>query len=414
VHILFSNVTIVGLGKSGLSAALFLLRRGSRVSVTEASRDVRVLERARLLKKRSVRVEVGGHTRKWIEGRTLVVTSPGVLQESLPLQWARAQSIPVIGEMELAAQFFPGKSIAVTGTNGKSTVTTLVGEILKETGQDVRVGGNLGVPFTELVDGASRSSLAVIEVSSFQLETIRTFRPWIAVVLNITPNHLDRYPTFSSYRKTKLRIFENQTEGDWALLEESEAKTLEFLRPRVQTFSSGGARGRDPNEEAVRCVARMVGVDEGFVQKGLKRFHGLEHRLEFAGERFGIRFINDSKSTNIASTLWAIDRVQGPGVWILGGRDKGADFRLLEGPLRLKARGVVAMGEAREKIQAALAGSLTVLPAGSLKHALQCARTLAQRGDSIVLSPACASFDEFTNFEERGKAFKALILNGET
>ncbi|MBI2870337.1 MAG: UDP-N-acetylmuramoyl-L-alanine--D-glutamate ligase [Candidatus Omnitrophica bacterium] len=406
------RVTIVGLGKSGISAALFLYRRGVAVSATDSGRESSVLTGAEELRRLGIPVEWGGHTEKFLKGSDLVVMSPGVPRESLPYRWAFQRAVPVIGEIELASQFFPGRIIAVTGTNGKSTVTTLIGKVLARAGLDVRVGGNLGTPFIELVEGTTPSTWAVIEVSSYQLESIRSFHPSIAILLKVTPHHLERYPDFESYRATKRRIFSNQTGEDWAIVSEGEAGRLEGVSARVRTIPECTHDGTNPNIRAVYEAAQAVCIPRETVDAVLKDFKGLEHRLEFVLERRGIRFFNDSKSTNVASTLWALSQIKERGVWILGGRDKDGDFRELAGPLKVRARGVVAMGEAREKIRMNLEEIGPMVLARELEEAVSCALKLAQEGDAVVLSPACTSFDEFMNFEERGRAFKALVRNG--
>lgn len=404
------KVAVIGLGASGVSAAKLLLARGSEVRATDVSHDEPVRQRAEELSGLGVLVELGGHSKDFIKESDLVVASPGVSKGCEPLEWARDLEIPVISEIELASSMFRGEIIAITGTNGKTTVTTLVGEILKEGGKDVVVCGNIGNPFSGEVEGATYGKIAVVEVSSFQLEWITNFRPHVSVILNISPDHLDRHQDFEEYLLSKARIFENQTEEDYCLLKEDLPFFNGSVRPRakVLTFSQGGA-SLDPNQEAARLVGDIYRIDEQKISDVIHRFRGIEHRLEELATINGVRFINDSKATNPHAVTWALERVESPLILIAGGRDKGSDFRILKDPIQSKVKLLILLGEARGKLKTALKGSTRIIEVATLEEAFSIARWEGETGDCVLLSPACASFDMFKNFKERGRRFKELV-----
>ena len=444
------KVAVVGLARSGVAAARLLQAAGAAVTVADGKAEKDLAGALARLDRAAIHVRLGAGYEKALAGMDLVVISPGVPTELTVLNDARRNGIHVIGELELAARFVKGPILAVTGTNGKSTTVTLTGLLLKESGKRVFVGGNLGTPLSEAALEAQQNSHAgyeylVVEVSSFQLETIRTFRPWIAALLNITPDHLDRYPSLAPYVAAKARIFENQTDQDYALLNRDDARVaecagtvrarrLEFSRrqPVHDGCSVEGDRlvvrfnGRETvvcrvpeirvpgahnlaNAMAAVTMASVCGCPPEVMQRVLRTFPGLEHAMELVREREGVQYINDSKGTNVDATLKALDSFDHPIILIAGGKDKGADFRKLREAVRRRVKHVILIGEARAALKQALEGSSALTDAASLRAALETASTLALPGDIVLLSPACASFDMFADYQDRGRQFKALV-----
>ena len=433
------KTVVVGLGRSGRASARLLASQGAEVWVTDRRPAESLSGEVESLKDQPVRFALGGHPESVFSGAALVVVSPGVPAESLPLS-----GIPVIGEVELAFRNLPAPVIAITGTNGKSTTTTLVGEILKAAGRRVFVGGNLGVPLTEAVLGGGPLDWVVAEVSSFQLETIRTFRPKIAALLNLTPNHLDRYKGLSDYTRAKLRIFSNQKEEDWAVLNhDNPVPGLNRAHLRSRVVSIGRIR-RPPKGvwlEGDRLISNLDGLQEVITRTGillrgvhnlenamaaialgqlagcpmepirtaLRTFSGLEHRLEVVGTRGGVAYINDSKATTVAATASALCSFNEPVILIAGGQDKGMSFISLKPLVSKKARAVILIGESRERIRKNLEGDVPIHEAGSLREAVETAVRMARPGGVVLLSPGCSSFDMFRDFEDRGRQFKALV-----
>jgi UDP-N-acetylmuramoylalanine--D-glutamate ligase len=358
-------------------------------------------------------VEVGGHTRPAIEGRDLIVLSPGVRPDAAPVAWAREKGISVASELELAWTVCPAKVIATTGTNGKTTTTTLIGEILKAAGHRAFVLGNIGTPFSAHVLEMKKSDYVSLEVSSFQLETIQTFHPHVALILNVTPDHLDRYRDVPEYLEAKKRIYRNQDKNDWLILKETDEalRALGVHAPsRVLFFGKNPEdAGFNQNQQAVLAVARALGIDREMCLKVFRDFKGVEHRLEFVRDLDGVEYVNDSKATNIDSTVWALRNVKKPVILIAGGRDKGSDFSSLKSLVKEKVRQVVLVGEASDRIASAWKDIVPLEIAVSFEDAVSRARRHARLGDCVLFSPMCKSFDMFSNYEERGRIFKGLV-----
>ena len=479
------RVLVVGLGKSGLAAARFLKERGARVTVSDARPALLIKELPSLLDA-GIMVETGSHGLLTFRRQDLIVVSPGVPANVPELAQVRALGMRIVGEFELGTRYLEGEVIAVTGSNGKTTTTTLLGEILKASGRPTLVGGNIGRPVVELVGDSARFSergsfgradaessaalgndnraalgndngeevWSVLEASSFQLETIESFRPRIALVLNLTPDHLDRHGTFARYAAAKARITENQTAEDFLVLNAEDKETQRIAahvfadghRTRAQIFwfsarrqvkqgafvqgetiffraSEGGAA--EPvmpvseiplagahnveNVLAAVCAARLAGVDAAVIRAAVARFKAVEHRLEFVRELEGVRYFNDSKATNVDATAKALAAFASGVHVVLGGKDKDSDYSVLAPLLRERAKTVITIGSAAEKIERELAGVVKMESMGTMDRAVARARELAVPGDVVLLAPACASFDQFENYEQRGRVFKELV-----
>ncbi len=407
------KVTVVGLARSGLAAARLLKKCGADVTVTEAKRSEQLERLVRELGEEGVVVEIGGHSRETVRGRDLLVLSPGVRPDALPVVWAGEEHIEVISELELAASVCPATIIAITGTNGKTTTTTLVGEVLKAAGRKVFVLGNIGTPFSAHVLEIKKGDFVSLEVSSFQLETIRGFHPHLAVILNLTPDHLDRYRDVAEYLEAKKRIYMNQDRGDWLVLNETDEalRTLADTAPaRVLFFGKNPQdAGFDQNQQAVLAVAAALGLDRRVCLEVFRNFKGVEHRMEFVRTLDGVEYLNDSKATNIDSTVWALRNVKKPVVLIAGGRDKGSDFGSIADLVRQKVKFVVLVGEASDRIAAAWRSVVALEQVATFEQAVQSARRHARAGDYVLFSPMCKSFDMFTDYEHRGRTFKELV-----
>lgn len=406
------RVTIIGLGVTGISSAKLLISRGAKVGVSDSAVSDEIRARASELRQIGARVEVGRHTRDFVAGSDFVVASPGVSVNSAVLKMILEDAkIPIIGEIELASSLFRGEIVAITGTNGKTTVTTLVGEILRDAGKDVVVCGNIGNPFSGEVEDGNDGKIAVLEVSSFQLEWIAKFKPRVSVILNVTDDHLDRYQDFDQYLSTKARIFINQTEEDFCCLNVDDPGLRKLVsRPRAKVLTFGQNEDRsDPNEKAAMLVGSIYGIDEGQMAKTVDQFKGIEHRLEYIAAIDGIRFVNDSKATNPAAVCWALKMVKEPIILLAGGRDKGCCFGSLKSLVQARVKLLVLFGEAKEKMRKDLGGLVPIKEAETFQEAFGIARRAGRKGDCVLLSPGCASFDMFSNFEERGKAFKELV-----
>jgi len=445
------NVTVFGMGRSGQSAADLLLDRGAVVTLVEEHPrpDLEVLRAT--YEQRGARICFGGNLESVLSQSELLVVSPGVSVDHPVLQRARQQNIAVMGEIELAACFLRAPIIAVTGTNGKSTTVRLIGSILEASGKHAFVGGNLGLPLCEAVPRLTDPSPAadydyiVAEVSSFQLETIQRFKPWIAALLNVTPDHLDRHPNQEAYQAAKRRIFENQTDQDWMIINaddpivgsmavDAKARLCEFslchevpqgiyqegtmVRARLAgneeiVLDRDDIPMRGQHNVANAMVALYVGLLCGSSReemvKGLKNIPTFEHAVEPVRTWRGLTFVNDSKGTNVDATLKALQSFEQPVVLILGGKDKGGDFRMLLEAIHSGVKGIVVIGEAASRILAALEGSTTMMRATSLEDAVSQAIALASSGDVVLFSPACASFDMFQNYHQRGLEFKRVV-----
>jgi len=438
------RVLVVGLARTGVATALFGAGYGAKVTATDEKPEAQLAETAAKLRVAGVTVELGGHRPEIFSEQDLIVVSPGVPAKLAQLEQARARGIPVWSEIELAWRLLRGKLIAVTGSNGKTTTTSLVAHILKTANIPTLVGGNIGVPLLALVESSMDTTVTVAEISSFQLETIEAFRPEIGVLLNLTPDHLDRHASFEEYAHAKLRIFENQLERDAAVLNADDPEVTRrmpsrghiywfsrqkrvaegaFLRDDQIIFRMDGAevalarrediplRGEHNVENvlAACAAAYLAGADPAAIANGVKTFQGVEHRLEFVAEVGGVNFYNDSKATNVDATLKAIEAFPGPLIVILGGKDKGSPYAPLRELLRERARLAVLIGAAAEKIAAELGDAVAVEQAGTMDRAVRIARERAKPGDTVLLAPACSSFDQFENYEQRGRVFKELV-----
>jgi len=438
------RVLVVGLGRSGVASALFLKSKGARVTVSDAKSEEQLREEIPALLDQGITVETGGHGERTFQNQDLIVVSPGVPVDAEPIMQARALGQNVIGEIELAAEFLQGEIVAITGSNGKTTTTTLLGKILATAGLKTLVGGNIGTPAISLVAQSAPETVTVLEVSSFQLETIRGFRPKIAVVLNVTPDHLDRHRTFAAYVDAKSRLFENQQSPDFAVLNADDPTCVELAgRTRAQVFwfsrkheveqgsfvragevvvrRAGSEQEVMPISEiplkgahnlenvlAAVCASALMGSAVGKIRSAVRDFKAVEHRLEYVATVRGVEYYNDSKATNVDATIKALESFPSKIHLILGGRDKGSDYTLLNDLLRERVKCVYTIGTAAEKIQSQIKAA-KVVPSGTMETAVKQASTSAQAGDIVLLAPACASFDQFQNYEHRGGVFKDLV-----
>jgi UDP-N-acetylmuramoylalanine--D-glutamate ligase len=404
------KVTVVGLARSGLACAQLLSDLGAEVSVTDCSDTPAVRLNTVRLKEKNIRFESGKHTPEFIAGRDFIVISPGVTNTSLPVTWARELGIPVIAEIEVAWMVCPACVIAVTGSSGKTTVATLIGKVLEASGKRVFVCGNIGTPFCGEVAKIGPDDFVSLEVSSFQLETIRSFKPKIAVMLNFSRNHLDRHKDIEEYLNAKKRIFMNQGEDEFLVLNKQDP-VLKGLageaKAKAVYFSETGQF--NPNQAAVAAVSSILGINNDLCARVFADFKGLEHRLEYVTRVNNIIFINDSKATTVESAVWAIKNISSPVILIAGGRDKGVDYRGIIDVSRKKVKEVIVIGEARQKIEDALRGALPLNDASTLEEAVRKAFHDAAPGDCVLLSPMCSSFDMFLDYEERGRVFKNAV-----
>jgi len=436
---------VVGLGKSGVASALFLKSRGARVTVSDAKPEAELRNEILVLLEHGIAIETGGHGDRTFRGQDLIVVSPGVPYDAPQLVQARNLAETVIGEIELAAEFLPGPIAAITGANGKTTTTTLAGEIVTAGGFTTLVGGNIGTPAITFVDKATADTWTVLEVSSFQLETIVTFRPKIAAILNITPDHLDRHKTFTNYVNAKARIFENQGPGDFTVLNADDPATAALAdRTRGQIFwfsrkkevpkgayvYDGRIVFRDrlgqreimlvseiplkgahnlENVLAGISIGALVGCEPAQIRESIRRFKAVEHRLEFVAKVAGVDYFNDSKATNVDATIKALESFPANIHLILGGKDKGSDYTVLNDLLRGRVKRVYTIGAAAAKIESQIRGAADVVHAETLESAIRKASESAQPGDIVLLAPACASFDQFKSYEHRGQVFKEIV-----
>ncbi|HSL23008.1 MAG TPA: UDP-N-acetylmuramoyl-L-alanine--D-glutamate ligase [Vicinamibacterales bacterium] len=435
------RVVVVGAARSGVAAARLLAKRGASVTLTDLKSRI---DEAEALAAAGVNVELGGHDINTLTRADLVVLSPGVPARQPAIDAARERGIPVIAELELASRWLAGNVIAVTGTKGKSTTTTLIGRMLVEGGLRVAVGGNIGLALSAQVDDSTPDTLHVVEVSSFQLEGTDTFHPWVAVLLNFSPDHLDRHASVEEYSAAKGRIFARQDARDWAVVNADDPRVLELARHgRARQLRFGGAALREGiavtadaiarreggREEvlvplssvrligrhlladvAAACgVATIAGVPASAMTRAVEGFGGLEHALEPVAEVRGVRFVNDSKATNVDSARRAIESFDAGLVVILGGRFKGGDLRELREPLATRATAVIAIGDARPLVRQALEGAVAVREAATLHDAVRAAYAAAGGRGTVLLAPACASFDMFRDYAERGRAFKEEV-----
>jgi len=402
----------VGLGRSGLACANLLYDLGAEVSITDNQDNEATFLNASRLRSKSINLELGRHTQEFIKNRDFMVVSPGVPNNALPIVWAEQFNIPVMSEIEFAWLLCPGHVIAVTGTNGKTTVTTLIGKLLEAAGKNVFICGNIGNPFSEEVAKIEAGDFVSLEVSSFQLEKIITFKPKIAVMLNFNCNHLDRHKDIAEYLGAKKRIFMNQDNSDYLVLNYDDPVVRDFGKEaKAQIIYFAEREGLNPNQSAVLAVASILGINSELCFKVFREFQGIEHRLEFIAEINNVKFINDSKATTADSTIWALKNIPEPIILIAGGKHKGIDYRVIRDLARERVKEAVLIGEAAGKIEDALKDLLSIQRAVTLEEAVQKAFSKASPGDCVLLSPMCSSFDMFQNFEERGKVFKETVFN---
>ena len=437
-----SQVVVLGAARSGLAAAELLVRRGARVTLSEART---VVDNAASLHAAGIALELGGHRPETLARAELIVLSPGVSPRLPVVEQAQRAGIPVISEIELAARWLRGRIVAVTGTKGKSTTSALTGRILEAGGQRTVVGGNIGTALSSQVEDSAPDVIHVVEVSSFQLELTETFRPWIAVCLNLSPDHLDRHTSFEAYADAKARIFANQTSDDAMVLNADDPRVLEIARrgracllrfavtsqldegvqvtdDAVARRSANGDRPLIPlsvvcltgrhflsDVAAAAAVGTIVGVPADAMTRAVQSFVGLEHTLEFVGEVSGVRFVNDSKATNLVAARAAIESFPQDLIVILGGQFKGGNVADLVEPLAARSARVVAIGEARPLFREAFGQMVDFREADTMREAVRGSFGLARPGDTVLLAPACASLDMFSDYAERGRVFKEEV-----
>jgi len=435
-------VVVVGAARSGVAAAALAARRGAHVTLSEMRDTFDGVER---LRADGVELELGGHRAETLASADLIVTSPGVPAEQPVFDAARARGVETIGELEFAWRWLAGRVIAITGTKGKSTTTTLIGRMLEAAGKQVMVGGNIGTPLSAQVEESTADTVHVVETSSFQLETTTSFHPWIAVWLNFADDHLDRHPTVAAYAAAKARIFANQDANDWAVLNADDRAVVEHARgtgaQRVMFSLEGGVRdgfvvdgdwivrragtqverliplgaveltGRHMlnNVLAAAAATHVAGVRPEAMVSALRGFHGLPHVMEPVAAVGGVRFVNDSKATNVEAARRSIESFDRGVVAIVGGRYKGGDFRELGGPLATRGRAVIAIGEAAPRVRKALADIVRVIDAPSMRDAVERGYEAARPDGVVLLAPACSSFDWFRDYAQRGEVFKEEV-----
>jgi len=438
------KILVIGLARTGVATSLFCARHEAIVTAVDTRPESDLAEIAAKLRAAKISLQLGGYTEKILDGHDLVIPSPGVPADSAILKAARANNIPVWSEIELADRFLHGRLVGITGSNGKTTTTSLIEHILKNSGFSTLLAGNIGTPLIDVVEQTTDQTITVVELSSFQLELIETFRSNISIFLNLTPDHLDRHGSMEAYAAAKARIFEKQTAADFAILNADDPASTPYAptKPKVFWFSrkqrvAQGAfllgeeiifrhhgeeeiilkqseiplPGAHNLENVLAAVAatRLAGAQPNGIAKAIRSFSGVEHRLEFVAERNGVRYYNDSKATNVDATLKALDAFPGRILIILGGKDKGSDYTVLRTPLREKAILALLIGAAAQKIESQIAGSVAIERAGTIQRAVEVASRAAQPGDIVLLAPACASFDQFENYEHRGRVFKQLV-----
>jgi UDP-N-acetylmuramoylalanine--D-glutamate ligase len=438
------RILVIGLARTGVATSLFCAKHGALVTAIDTRSESELAEHAAKLRSHNVALKLSGYSPEILSSHDLVIPSPGVPADSEILKTARAQKIPVWSEIELADRFLNGRLIGITGSNGKTTTSSLIEHILKNAGFNAFLAGNIGTPLIDVVEKTTDQTITVAELSSFQLELIETFRPNISVFLNLSPDHLDRHGSMEAYAAAKARIFEKQTAADFAILNADDPASTPYApsKPKVFWFSrkqrvAQGAflRGeeivfrRDGEEQVILKQAEsplpgahnlenvlaaiaatcLAGASPAQIANAIRTFAGVEHRLEFVAEHNGVRYYNDSKATNVDATLKALDAFSGRILIILGGKDKGSDYTVLQTLLRQKAILALLIGAAAQKIEGQIAGSVAIERTGTLERAVEVASHAAHSGDIVLLAPACASFDQFENYEHRGRIFKQLV-----
>lgn len=441
------RVLVVGLGKSGLAAALFLRHHGAQVTVSDVRSAEALAKDIPALLDEGIMVETSGHGLLTFRRQDLIIVSPGVPLNTPELAQVKNFGVPIIGELELAARFIQGKMLAITGSNGKTTTTALVGAILAKAGIPTLVGGNIGVPVVSLIEESTPDTWSVLEVSSFQLESTVEFHPHIAVILNITPDHLDRHGTFEKYALAKERIFAVQDANDFVVLNADNARvalaasrsaakvywfSIEHAVAQGAWVEAGYVVYRPARDAAIEtvmplsgiplkgehnvenvlaavCAARLAGAAPGAIRRAVESFQAVEHRLEYVATINGVEYYNDSKATNVDATMKAVAAFSSGVHLILGGKDKGADYTTLAELLRARARAVYTIGSAAAKIESQLRGVISIHSCGTLDNAVSAAACAARPGEIVLLAPACSSFDQFESYEHRGRVFKELV-----
>jgi UDP-N-acetylmuramoylalanine--D-glutamate ligase len=439
------KILVVGLGKSGLAAAEFLSSRGAIVTANDAQPAEKIAPAINQLIEKNIEVVAGSHPISLFENSDLIVASPGVPLALECFQKAKDAGVPVISEIELAAHFLRGRLIGITGSNGKTTTTTLIGEVLQDAGFKTQIGGNIGTPLISLAETSCEDGLTVIELSSFQLEAVESLHLFAAVMLNITPDHLDRYDSMNHYAAAKANIFRNQTSQDLAVLNADDERVAAMSTAAHKVFFSNqqeleegiflrgnevicraagvekilitreeiGIRGAHnlENVMATLAIGLACGVEPDSMRHTISEFKGVEHRLEFVAEIEGVKFYNDSKATNVDSTIKALEAFERGVIIILGGKDKGGDYAPLAPLVQERCEQVILIGAAADKIAAALENTKPLHRAMTMQAAVKLSKELARKGDTVLLAPACASFDMFDNYEHRGSVFKEAVLN---
>ncbi|MCX6144575.1 MAG: UDP-N-acetylmuramoyl-L-alanine--D-glutamate ligase [Ignavibacteriales bacterium] len=441
------RISVIGAARSGIAVAKLLQSQGSLVFVSDKTGPEKLETEARLLRELGIAYELGGHSDR-VYDCSLIVISPGVPSNAPVVLEARTRGINVVSEVEVASWFCRSPIVAITGSNGKTTTTTLIGRILGDAKKKHAVAGNIGTAFSSVVLELAPTDLAVLEISSFQLDHCETFRPRISAIMNITQNHMDRYDhSMEKYAGSKARIFMNQKDNDVLLYDADDEQTVKIvqgarciripfsIRQRLTegAYIEGGTlvtaldgkraevikvedisiKGPHNLYDAMAAslVGQLTGVGTASIRATLKNFKAVEHRQEFVREVKGVRYYNDSKATSVEAVRYALQAYDQPIVLMLGGRDKGNDYSQIMDLVQKHVRAIVAMGESAEKVEKAFSGTKPVRRANSIDEAVQTAQSLAQRGDVVLLSPACASFDWFENYEQRGRVFKELVKN---
>lgn len=438
------RVLVVGLARTGVATALFCAARGARVTATDTQPAERLSETLKKLPAARISCELGAHSEETFLAQDLIVVSPGVPADAVPLLAARAKGITIWSEIELASRFLRGKLIGITGANGKTTTASLVAHILRSAGFPTILAGNIGTPLIACVEDSRENTWTVAELSSFQLELTDKFRPDVAAFLNLSPDHLDRHRTMEAYGAAKAKIFANQSAADFAVLNADDAATLPhapkgaavywfsrkeavergaflrdeemvFLRDRqeqsilrVDDIPLVGAHNLE-NVLAAVAITRLAGAQAETIASAVKTFTGVDHRLEFVAEIGGVLYYNDSKATNVDATQKALESFAGHVIVILGGKDKDSDYRALRNDLRQRVVRALLIGAAAEKIASHVTGCVALEMVGTLERAVERAEQIARPGDTVLLAPACASFDQFENYEHRGRVFKELV-----
>lgn len=435
------NILVVGLGKTGIQTVRFLLKKGAEVRASDLTPFEKLPEEAKEFQKSGVKIEAGGHRNETFLWADMIVLSPGVPFGLPPVKEALDRGIEIISELELAWRFINKPVIAITGSNGKTTTSSLIARILRASGKRVFLGGNIGTPLIQIAEEDKEFDFLVLELSSFQLQGISTFKPYIGVLLNISPNHLDHHKSFDEYVESKIRLFSNQTHLDWAVyncddavVKENSSKIKSRKVPFGKTPIEGGVffdgtylrfgeELYDPRamkligvhnlENAMAAIAstRILGCEPELVESEIVKFDPLPHRTELVGEVREVRFYNDSKSTSPGATLRALESFPRPIILIAGGKDKGASYGVLKDTIHKKVKLLILFGESRVRMRRELSGEVETALASSLEEAVDKAIRYLSKGDTVLFSPACSSFDMFNSYEERGRRFKEIVQN---